>query len=129
MFCLRVRSDSPLEITPELVIERVRAAGGRLRLDDLDEGELAAWRHASKVAYLRLLRVGHERLRRSSAPGSLHLFLERVDEEPPEPDPGLSASATSKSVSTVRQPPIKLYGRSSSSCTLRTASCSSTART
>ncbi len=76
-----------LEITPELVIERVRAAGGRLDLDDLAEDELAAWRHASKVAYLRLLRVGHERLHRSGAPGSLHLYLERVDETPPEPDP------------------------------------------
>jgi hypothetical protein len=76
-----------MEITPELVIERVRAAGGRLAVEDVDEEESAAWRHASKVAYLRLLRVGHERLHRSSRPGSLHLYLERIDQTPPEPDP------------------------------------------
>lgn len=61
-----------MEITPEEVIDRVRTAGGRLTVDDVDEDELAAWRHALKVAYLRLLRVGHERLYRSSTPGSLH---------------------------------------------------------
>lgn len=76
-----------MEITPEEVIERVRAAGGRLSLEGIDDGELTAWRHASKVAYLRLLRAGHERLHRTSRPGSLHLYLERVDEKPPEPDP------------------------------------------
>ncbi|MFV2019249.1 hypothetical protein [Micromonospora sp. LOL_023] len=76
-----------MEITPEEVIKRVRAAGGRLSLDGVDEEELAAWRHASKVAYLRLLRAGHERLHRSSGPGSVHLYLEQIDEEPPEPDP------------------------------------------
>src|SRR5436305_664332 len=73
-----------MEITPELVIQRVRAAGGRLAVEGVDEAELAAWRHASKVAYLRLLRVGHERLHRSSRPGSLHLYLQRIDEKPPE---------------------------------------------
>ncbi|MFY1668546.1 hypothetical protein ACN27G_01100 [Plantactinospora sp. WMMB334] len=76
-----------MEITPEEVIKRVRAAGGRLSLKGIDEEELAAWRHASKVAYLRLLRAGHERLHRSSKPGSLNLYLERVDEKQPEPDP------------------------------------------
>lgn len=76
-----------MEITPEEVIERVRAAGGRLSLEGVDEDELVAWRHASKVAYLRLLRVGHERLHRSSGLGSLHLYLQRVDEQRPESDP------------------------------------------
>jgi hypothetical protein len=76
-----------MDITPELVIERIRAAGGRLAVEDVGDEELAAWRHASKVAYLRLLRVGHERLHRSSRPGSLHLYLERVDEKPSELTP------------------------------------------
>jgi hypothetical protein len=78
-----------MEITADQVIERVRAAGGRLTVEGVSDDELDAWRHASKVAYLRLLRVGHERLHRSSGlrPGSLDLYLERIDEEPPEPDP------------------------------------------
>ncbi|WP_158614822.1 hypothetical protein [Micromonospora sp. BL1] len=47
-----------MEVTPELVLKRVRAAHGRLKLEGLDEESLAAWRHAAKVAKLRLLRAG-----------------------------------------------------------------------
>jgi hypothetical protein len=81
-----------VEITPEVVIERVRAAGGRLVLDGLNGEELAAWRHASKVAYLRLLRAGHERLQRFGQPGTLHLVLKRLDEKPAPPDPAKLAA-------------------------------------
>jgi hypothetical protein len=75
-----------------MVIERVRAAGGRLVLNGLDAEELAAWRHASKVAYLRLLRAGHERLQRFGQPGTLHLVLKRIDEKPAPPDPAKLAA-------------------------------------
>ena len=83
-----------MEITPELVLERVRAAGGHLSLQDLDDEELAAWRRAAKTAQLRLLRAGHERLRRHGGPGQLKLYLVRTDRKaadtagtwsPPEP--------------------------------------------
>jgi hypothetical protein len=70
-----------MEITAETVLERVRAAGGHLPLEDLDDEELAAWRRASKIVQLRLLRVGHERLHRNSGPGRLDLRLTRTDRE------------------------------------------------
>ncbi|MBO3738125.1 hypothetical protein [Actinoplanes flavus] len=81
-----------MEITPELVVERVRAAGGRLVLTNLEPDELAAWRRASKAAYLRLLRAGHERLERSGQPGTLRLVLKRLDEKPTPPDPAQLAA-------------------------------------
>jgi hypothetical protein len=68
-----------MEITAEMVLERVRSAGGRLQLEGLGEEELAAWRRASKTAQLRLLRVGHERLHRGGGPGRLDLLLTRTD--------------------------------------------------
>jgi hypothetical protein len=81
-----------VEVTPELLIKRVRAAGGRLVLTNLEPDELAAWRRASKVAYLRLLRAGHERLERSGQPGGLHLVLKRLDEKPAATDPAQQVS-------------------------------------
>jgi hypothetical protein len=73
-----------MEITAETVLERVRAAGGHLLLEDLDDEERAAWRRASRIVQLRLLRVGHERLRRNSGPGRLDLRLTRTDREESE---------------------------------------------
>lgn len=67
-----------MEITPEAVVERVRSAGGTLVVED-DERVLTAWRHAAKVAQLRLLRAGTERLRSRSTPGTLTLRLVEVD--------------------------------------------------
>ncbi len=49
-------------VTPEEVLDRVAAAGGHLLLTDLDADELAAWRHAARVAQLRLWRTGSARL-------------------------------------------------------------------
>jgi hypothetical protein len=68
-----------MEVTPEVVLERVRAAGGRLVLEGMDEDSLAAWRRAAKVAQLRLLRAGPQRLRSWSTPGKVMLFLAEVD--------------------------------------------------
>jgi hypothetical protein len=76
-----------MEVTPEVVLERVRAAGGRLVLEGMDEdslaawlpGCLAAWRRAAKVAQLRLLRAGPQRLRSWSTPEKVMLLLAEVD--------------------------------------------------
>lgn len=80
-----------MEVTPELVLDRVRAAGGRLELTGLDEATLEAWRHAAKTAKLRLLRAGPHRLRTSSSPGAMSLLLVQVDrhgvEAPAKPQP------------------------------------------
>jgi hypothetical protein len=76
-----------MEVTAETVLERVRAAGGHLKMEDLGLEELAAWRRASKVLQLRLLRVGHERLQRYSGPGWLGLRLTRTDRDEPESAP------------------------------------------
>ncbi|MEV2241070.1 hypothetical protein [Micromonospora sp. NPDC049891] len=70
-----------MEVTPELVLDRVRAAGGRLKLEGLDEESLIAWRHAAKVAKLRLLRAGPQRLRSWSSPGGMSLLLVEVDRQ------------------------------------------------
>jgi len=79
----RVDPRRPVEdITPEWVLEQVRHAGGELRLVDLDAADLAAWRRAAKVAQLRLLRVGRQRLHRWTGDGGLTLKLGLL----PEPD-------------------------------------------
>jgi hypothetical protein len=70
-----------VDVTPELVLDRVRAAGGRLELTGLDEESLVAWRHAAKTAKLRLLRAGPHRLRTWSSPGGMSLFLVEVDRQ------------------------------------------------
>ncbi|MDZ5447388.1 site-specific integrase [Micromonospora sp. 4G57] len=76
-----------MEVTPELVLDRVRAAGGRLKLEGLDKESLAAWRHAAKVAKLRLLRAGPQRLRTWSSPGGMSLLLVEVDRQGVESSP------------------------------------------
>ena len=76
-----------MEVSPEAVVNRVREAGGHLQLVGLDDEELAAWRRASKIVQLRMLRAGHERLRRRSGPGRLTLYLTRTDIPPPRARP------------------------------------------
>lgn len=67
-------------ITADDVLAKVAAASGRLALKGLSQEELAAWQHASKIAYLRLLRAGRTRLSRhvGSEPGSYFLHLDEV---------------------------------------------------
>lgn len=73
-------ASSAFVITADEVLEMVAAAGGRLALIGLSREELAAWQHASKVAYLRLLRAGRTRLSRhlGSERGSYFLHLDEV---------------------------------------------------
>lgn len=68
-----------MDITPELVLEKVRSAGGSLSIE-ADAAVLADWRHAAKVAKLRLLRAGSQRLRSLSAPGKFSVWLVEVDD-------------------------------------------------
>ncbi|WP_434742729.1 hypothetical protein [Micromonospora sp. SH-82] len=75
------REGPPEVVTAELVLDRVREAGGRLSLEALDEVTLAGWRHAAKVARLRLLRAGPQRLRTWSSPGGMSLLLVEVDRQ------------------------------------------------
>lgn len=63
------------EITAELVLERIRAAGGTLVLKGLSAEERAEWRRAAKVAYLRLHRVGREQLSIWSKDEEIHIRL------------------------------------------------------
>lgn len=79
-------------------MERVRDAGGHLQLVGLDEEELAAWRRASKIVQLRMLRAGHERLRRRSGPGRLTLYLTRTDIPPPRARPPAARQAVAVAV-------------------------------
>ncbi|MGI5180135.1 hypothetical protein ACQEVZ_27795 [Dactylosporangium sp. CA-152071] len=65
-------------ITADLVLSRLRAAGGKLVISDVGAEEFAAWRHAVKVAQLRLLRAGRQRLTRWTAGGELRLQLTPV---------------------------------------------------
>jgi hypothetical protein len=80
-----------MDVTPELVLEKVRAAGGSWEVKSADPDMLARWRQAAKVAKLRLLRAGSQRLRSYSEEGKLTLYLVDVDQngeeirEPPQP--------------------------------------------
>lgn len=82
-----------VEVTPELVLDRLRAAGGRLELEGLDQESLAVWRHAAKVAKLRLLRAGPQRLRTWSSPDGISLLLVEVGRQGVE-SPALAPSET-----------------------------------
>jgi hypothetical protein len=92
------------DITPEWVLEQLRRAGGQLRLVGLDAAELAAWRRSAKVAQLRLLRVGRQRLYRWAGDGELTLKLGLL----PEPDADDDDTLTDEEIEHVlraREPP------------------------
>jgi hypothetical protein len=88
------------------VLERLRAGGGQVRLDGLDAEELAAWRRASKVVQLRMLRVGHERLRRYGSAGrpDLHIFRTDQQEDAAAPTPCVPAPPVVPQDGGVRRP-------------------------
>jgi hypothetical protein len=81
-------------VTPEEVLERVAAAGGHLVLNDLDVDELAEWRHAARVAQLRLWRTGSARLRRWTQGTTLGISV--IDPSAPPKPPRTKGSATRK---------------------------------
>jgi hypothetical protein len=92
----------------EDVLQRVRANGGHLTVSERDGEDLAAWRHAAKVAQLGLLRAGRERLRWSSpAPGTFTLVLVELDadgreQRPTRPKPRPAGPPSSPPVLTPR---------------------------
>ena len=61
--------------TPEKLLAQVAAAGGHLVLDDLAADDLAAWRHAAKVAQLRLWRAGSARLTKWTSGNALRISV------------------------------------------------------
>jgi hypothetical protein len=95
------------EISPEKVLRRVREAGGSLVLTGLDFAEMRAWRHAAKKAYLRLLRVGQERLSRySDGPTTLRLRLVDIDDETSEQRREYSDAELEELFRSMRPPPV-----------------------
>ena len=80
-------------VTPEEVLDRVAAAGGHLLLTDLDADELAAWRHAARVAQLRLWRTGSARLCKWTFGTSLRITV--TDPSAP-PKPSVAKDTTSQ---------------------------------
>ena len=65
-------------VTAELVLSRLRAAGGKLVISGVSEEEFTAWRRAAKVAQLRLLRAGRQRLNRWTDSAEMRLELDIV---------------------------------------------------
>nr|AHE14539.1 hypothetical protein asmbl_2 [uncultured bacterium] len=110
--CRVVEQQPTSPVTADLVLDRVRAAGGRLVLKGLTPAEMSQWRHAATVARLRLWRVGRERLTRSTYDGELHLHLFTVspdgkevrEERPSQPEPTPPAEPAP-------QPPRDFTGR------------------
>ncbi|MGH3758435.1 hypothetical protein [Actinophytocola sp.] len=66
---------SAVHVTAEEVLERAAAAGGHLLLKGLSREELLAWRHAARVAQLRLWRVGTARLQKWTDGDSLRIVV------------------------------------------------------
>ncbi|GIH11212.1 hypothetical protein Rhe02_92790 [Rhizocola hellebori] len=69
-----------VDVTPELVLEKARSNGGSFEVEAVGAEALAEWRRAAKVAKLRLLRAGSQRLRSMSSPGKFSVWLVDVDE-------------------------------------------------
>lgn len=95
----------PGAVTAELVLERVRAAGGDLTVTDLSDQELTAWRRAAKVAQLRLSRVGPERIDQWAVGTTLRLRLDLVRADDADDDE-LSEIEMEELLAATRPPPV-----------------------
>jgi hypothetical protein len=94
------------DVSPEWVLEQVRRAGGHLRLVGLDTAELAAWRRSAKVAQLRLLRVGRQRLYRWTSDGELTLKLGLLPEPEADDDDTLTDEEIEHVLRASEPPPV-----------------------